>query len=64
MHDTQTMVNDRQTYMQLRGACDIKSIYTHHFDILMCFDIRKDKIMSHEYWSHKSSHAILVALGD
>ena len=32
-HDIQTMVNDRQAYMQLRGTWDIKSIYTHHFDI-------------------------------
>ena len=36
MHDIQTMVNDRQTYMQLRGAWDIKSIYTPHFDVFQC----------------------------
>ena len=28
----------------------------------MCFDIRKDKIMSHEYWLHKTSRLMLVTL--
>ena len=32
-HDIQTMVNDMQTYMRLRGAWDIKSISIHHFDV-------------------------------
>ena len=35
MHDIHTMVNDRQTYMRLRGTWYIKPIYTHHFDIFV-----------------------------